>query len=202
MVARLLCLLDMNTAILVALLIVVLSSFRTSGSNPSASFLLAASQRTTTHSPHRHQWKRKDPAVSTGSCPIHSQLTNMPLRDTVTSMVENTGVIQVNNTQTQLVDLPGHPKLQYKITPHLQHSTKILFLVDATKMFASSRLVADSLYDLLTHPRFKPKTEVVIVCTHMDSATAIQPPKVKSMLEREMYSIYLLQRSCQTNKKR
>ncbi|KAI8899441.1 signal recognition particle receptor beta subunit-domain-containing protein [Globomyces pollinis-pini] len=120
-----------------------------------------------------------------GKTTLFYKWTRHQLLDTCTSITENIHHFKQNNIY--LVDLPGHEKLQFKLSNHLQSTKSLIFIIDATTFVKQSVKVAESLYNLLILSEVaKFSLPVVILCNKMDSLLAFKPLKIQQILESEI----------------
>lgn len=86
-----------------------------------------------------------------------------------------------------LVDLPGHPRLSWKLDEWKSNASFIFFLVDAQCPSAHLKKAAESLYSILTNQVVaKRKVPLKIICTKTDLDAAKSVEEVCRLLEAEM----------------
>ncbi len=94
----------------------------------------------------------------------------------------------LSGTILRVVDFPGHARLRSLLPPLIQSAAKIVFLVDANAFDAIQvRELSDLMYDVFTECiRCGREPDVLIALNKSELEGAIDPTKVRSLLEKEL----------------
>ncbi|KAF8821568.1 signal recognition particle receptor beta subunit protein [Cardiosporidium cionae] len=127
-----------------------------------------------------------------GKTAIFLQLRNGHIRETVSSLIENKDGIKLLETESkpvEVVDYPGHLRLQYGIYNLIPKSRCIIYLVDATDK-SSIKPTAEHLYDLFTSSQLRAQPlPFLLACNKSDLHSARPPSLIKEDLEREIEKV-------------
>ncbi|KAJ1345095.1 hypothetical protein BSLG_000610 [Batrachochytrium salamandrivorans] len=132
-----------------------------------------------------------------GKTTLFFRFTQHRFIETCTSMQENTAKLILDSTTpnekpVQLVDIPGHVRLRFKLDEFLPRAKGILFMVDASQLRKEEtlRVTAEYMYDLLTDPvTVSNALPVHVVCGKSDVLLALSPTLVQTMLEQEIHEL-------------
>ncbi|CAI4045886.1 hypothetical protein SUVZ_11G0650 [Saccharomyces uvarum] len=121
-------------------------------------------------------------------------LTTDSVRPTVVSQ-EPLSAASYNNSNTSLVDFPGHVKLRYKLSEYLKTRAAsikgLIFMVDSTidpkKLTTTAEFLVDIL--LITESSCENGVDILIACNKSESFTARPSSKINDALENEIQKI-------------
>jgi signal recognition particle receptor subunit beta len=104
--------------------------------------------------------------------------TTKPQKDVkfVTSIQEN--------SNEDLIDIPGHQKLRYLFQNHLKETNRIIFCIDSTTLNSKSNQVVEYIIQILTNSKLRKKLKLLIICTKTNSSNI---KSIKTLLEAQMY---------------
>jgi len=91
----------------------------------------------------------------------------------------------------EVVDIPGHKRMEGSIRNYLPTSRCIIYMVDSTNK-ESLKAAAESLYDILESPIVSDRlTSILIACNKTDLPSARQPASIMDTLSREIDKLRL-----------
>ncbi|KAI7864797.1 signal recognition particle receptor beta subunit-domain-containing protein [Spinellus fusiger] len=123
-----------------------------------------------------------------GKTALFTLLVHGSVVNTITSMKENEGTMQVLGSRTcELVDVPGHERMWHRYDDYLPITRGIVMVVDSTTVIRTLRPVAEYIYIVLAALQTqKYKIPVLIACNKSDMMTALPKEKIKLLLEGEI----------------
>lgn len=113
---------------------------------------------------------------------------------TVASMQENDELCRLRDEAGQplgtvrLIDVPGHPRLRFKVEQFLREAAAVVLLVDAADITPHKTEAAEELFEVLTHAAVvRRRTPILIACNKMDLETqAHSVDFIRRTLERQL----------------
>ncbi|KAJ3102348.1 hypothetical protein HDU97_000629 [Phlyctochytrium planicorne] len=86
-----------------------------------------------------------------------------------------------------VVDLPGHEKLRFRLADHLPKAKAVIFMIDSSTFQKSIRNVGDLLADVLGERSVaKDEINIAILCNKADALMSVNKDRIKSALEFEL----------------
>jgi len=156
--------------LVVIILTILLVKLLTRGSSSSSSLLLVG-------------------LSDSGKTLLFSQLLCNTFVNTVTSMQQNEGRLQINPQKSiQIVDLPGYDRLRIKFWDDFKNKARaIVFVVDSFQFMTNLRDVAEFLYIILGDQVVaKKRVPVLVACNKQDEAKAKSAKILHKQLEKEI----------------
>ena len=105
---------------------------------------------------------------------------------TIASQTPNRGTVLQGCTK-EIVDYPGHPKLQTGGLNLIPHASRIVYLVDASCPVENLKLVAENIYDILVHKGLRGR--MLIASNKSDLPKARSIAELESVINSEIESL-------------
>lgn len=96
---------------------------------------------------------------------------------------------QTANRWGEIVDFPGHPKLRMGALNLIPQTRRIVYLVDGGCTKESLKLVAENVYDILTHKKLGKYTKMLICSSKSDLPNARTPQELENILNLEIETL-------------
>eukprot|EP01028_Stygiella_incarcerata_P013243 TRINITY_DN81690_c0_g1_i1.p1 TRINITY_DN81690_c0_g1~~TRINITY_DN81690_c0_g1_i1.p1 ORF type:complete len:278 (-),score=51.65 TRINITY_DN81690_c0_g1_i1:159-902(-) len=118
--------------------------------------------------------------------------TSMKLTETWFIMGEDSqgGSTASVGKKVSIVDIPGHPRIREEWKEHIESTSHVLFIVDATTLKKEVHEVCSFLLDIMMHPQFQKRViPISIVLNKSDIFTSLPKEGARKLMEAEIEMI-------------